>query len=241
MTKRIICLLLLLGSTMEPQTRKSLVDEHRSGTTHTILAVDSDDYVYYSHNPASDNARRDGLLGIRILKSGTLEIGSQLLHKRVATAARRRTLPSGDILHFVINWGFEGDLGTIFASMVVFRESRIGKVDKILEEFIGVAVTKFELGDFNQDGEEEVIVIGREGKHYNLKLFTIQSAGTVSKTQDVTGEEVTTIADRWPDKDALIVTVDNAGVDSRGRICSLSKSYPFGGTSQKAASRRLTK
>jgi hypothetical protein len=173
-------------------------------------------------------------LGARITHSGRMEIGRYLPKEKVATAARRFTLRSGEVLHVVIAWGHSSVMESLEpqCSMYIYRE-HAATFDEIFSEELGDELDQFILEDINHDGKPEIMVTTRSGAIQQMLIWQIEPDGAIRELQRIDGYEVHTLADRFMGDDTGIFVADKSQKPKAGDLCFETAEYTW--------SRRLKK
>jgi hypothetical protein len=222
-----LCLTFILLGDAESQSFRSTVIDERANKegVRTVISVDQDDVVHEIDidedvKSGATKAHMTGNLGIRILKSGDLELAALIPKQKVATAARRVTLPNGIIVHVIIAWGFP-DLNTqnVYCSAYAFKEAG-GKATLIFSKLdLGTELHQFIVEDINQDGKSEILIATREGHDQTMRIHQIQPDGSVRFIQNVTSSYVHTLADRYMDDEMGIYVEDKSEKSVPGGLC----------------------
>ena len=165
-------------------------------------------------------------LGARITYSGRMEIGRYLPREKVAAAARRFTLSSGDVLHVIIAWGHSSVVESLEpeCSIYFYRERAAG-FDEIFSEELGDQLNQFILEDVNHDGRPEIMVTTTHYAIQEMLIWQIEPEGTIREIQRIDGYEVHTLADRFMDDDAGIFVADKSQKPGTGDLCFETAEY----------------
>jgi hypothetical protein len=196
--------LLILGSLQSPaqdassgDLQKQTIIAERSSRPHvtrTILSVDGDDVVHEIDERPTGSGKTTiaGNLGTRITRSGNIELASVLPPGKVATYARRVTLPDGAIVHVIVAWGFpkDPDSQAAYCSLFVLLE-KAGKVRLLLsQEDMGTYLEQVVVEDINNDGKTEVLITAREDHEESMWIFQVEPAGEIRFIQRIDAESL---------------------------------------------------
>lgn len=192
--------------------------------TKTAIVVDSDDQVqevdWRSSSPGKPVIMAN--LGTRITKSGNIDLATVLPKGKVATMARRLTLADGSRIHAIIAWGFAQEPGSqsAYCSLYVLREQQ-RKLEKVLTKTdIGVVLEQFVFADINDDDKPLILVTTREGHSDSMLVFEIDKGSHLRIVQEIEGDYVHTIAERFMRGNPGIYVQDKA---SGGRCLESSR------------------
>ena len=178
------------GPTAAQEVRNALVVDSRSvpRTDNVVqLAVDGDDSVF---EVLSEHGKRSTLakLGRRVERSGILSLDKVLPKGEIATAAIRKTLDNGSVMHAVMAFGFFDDHYAELSCRVYLFQEIQERVEKRLEEDVGDACGQVVLDDSIQDGMTLLVAMGSWGKYHAMYIYDFSNNGNnVAKILKVEG------------------------------------------------------